>query len=1003
MATENLQIRITAELSQIRAAIQGLQGQLETARKTGAQVGSQGAAGIAQLNQRLASTGRIVAGIAASLGAGLSIAGLVRASDEAGFIAARLRLATQNADQLKAAQRGVFDIAQRTRTALSTTVDLYARIERSTRNIGINQATVLQLTETISKTSALSGGGPGVEAALVQFGQLLSAGDLSTAAQELGSIQEQAPRLAQALVDGLKEIGYEGTGSLKKLVSEGGVPLNDLLRALLTQTGKIDDEFKELPPSISGAFTQIRNAFVQYLQTSSQAGTAARDFAEALQAIARNLPAIIDGFVRLGPVVLAVYAAFKLWPLIAAAVAIAQAAVARFTAQLALMTPAMTAAAAQARVLSASMVAVGPASALGAKGAVSALGLIKGALGVLIAAFAGWQIGTYLREQFLEVQLFGIAMVTGLMVALETLKGGIRQIGVTLREVFVSAFNFVLGKAEQFYRALGRAAERIPGIGSKAAGFYNSFADQLADSRMEAEGIADAFNRVYRETEAAKDQARQIGDEMADWEIEEEQRKKAAAAAGGAGDIGIPTGNTPVDPKASQQAAKIAATNAELVRDAVQRAMEQLDRLYEDGKVSIRDYFAEKQRLELQGIDAAMAAARAELGAAKGADEVAAANAKITMLMRDRKQVAVDTIYAQKKAEEDLTRQLGALQIRLLQAQGETATATRMQLEAEMKELFDRLPQDAQVAGRAVADRIIDLETVNSRIEQAKSKISEALGRFNSTETATGAQVEAGILGQDDASRRVNQQREASLAVLVQQREELVKIRDAAIAADDALTMQRAQDALTELDGNIAQLSINTESLGYKASQVLKSSLTTLFTDLASGSKSASDALKDFVLNFVQGMAQIAAQALATYIVLQMLDAIYPGLGKATAATMGAAANHSGGMAGAGGVKRQLPALLFAGAPRYHSGGVAGLGADEVPAVLKKGEEVLTKNDPRHRYNGGLAAEGQRGNQRFIFIDDERRVEDYLNAPDSDEVFVQKIGRNAGAIRELIR
>jgi tape measure domain-containing protein len=994
VATESLQIRITAELSQLRSAIQSMQGQLENARKTGAQVGTAGAQGIAQLNQRLQSTGRIVAGIAASLGVGLSIAGLVKASDEAATIAARLKLATKNTEQLATAQKAVFDLAQRTRTSLLATVDLYARIERSTRDLKVNQATILQLTETINQAAQISGGGASAEAALFQLSQGLAAGTLR--GEELNSVLEQTPRLAQAIADGMNI----PIGKLREIAQEGKLTSTAVLRALLGQSEALQKEFAAFPPTIASGFTAIRNAFVQYLQTSDQAGTSARQFAEALQAVARNLPAIIDAVLRLGPAVLAVYGAFKLWPLIAAAVAVAQAAVARFTAQLALMTPAMAAASAQARVLSASMVAMGPSSALGSAGAVGALGKIKAALGVLIAAFVGWQIGTYLSEQFLEVRLFGIAMVTGLMVAWETLKGGIRQIGVTLRETFISAFNFVLDKAASFYRALGRAAENIPGIGGKASSFYNDFADQLASSKMEAEGIADAFNRVYKETEAAKDQARQIGDEMADWEIEQEMAKKKVDAA--AGTIGIP--NSPAtDPKAAQTAAKIAATNAELVRDSVQRALEQLNRLYDDGKMSIRDYYAEKQRLELQGIDASLAAARAELGAAKGADEVAAANAKITMLMRDRKQVAVDAIYAQKKAEEELTRQLGALQIRLLQAQGDTAAATRQQLEAEFKDLLKRLEAEGDTAGVNLAKKVINLETFNAQLEQVRTKVSESLSRFNATETATGAQVDAGILGQDDASKRVNTQREASLALLVQQREELVKIRDAAVAADDALTMQKANDALIELDGNIAQLSINTDSLGYKAAQVLKSSLTTLFNDLADGSKSASEALGDFVLNFIRGMAQIAAQALATYLVLQLLDAIYPGLGKATAATMSVAANHSGGMAGAGATSRQLPALLMAGAPRMHTGGIAGLGADEVPAVLRKGEEVITRNDSRHRYNGGLQQGEQRGNQRFIFVDDERRVEDYLNAPESDEVFVQKIGRNAGAIRELVR
>lgn len=974
MATENLQIRITAELSQIRAALQSLQGQMEQVRRTGSQVGGAGAQGIAQLNQRLASTGRIVAGIAASLGAGLSIAGLVRASDEAGFIAARLRLATQNAEQLKAAQRGVFDIAQRTRTALSTTVDLYARIERSTRNIGLNQATLLQLTETISKTSALSGGGPGVEAALVQFGQLLSAGDLSAAAQELGSIQEQAPRLAQALVDGLKQLGYEGTGSLKKLVSEGGVPLNDLLRALLTQTGQIDDEFKQLPPSISGAFTQIRNAFVQYLSDNQNASDAAREFADALKLIADNLPAIIDAFLRLAPVVAAHFVVFRAAPAIYAAAA------------------AMLGTLGGAYVTLAGTITAAKAAVTTFAGALGALRL---AAGLVIAAFAGWQIGTYLREQFLEVRLFGIAMVNGLLKAWETLKGGVRQIGVTLREVFVSAFNFVLDKAADFYRAMGRAAANIPGIGGKASALFNGYAESLAGAKIEAEGIANAFNRVYRETEQAKAQVDAITDDMVDYEIEQELAK-GKAAAGVAGDIGIGGGGTPTNPKAAQEAAKLAQINADLIQDAVSRSLEQLQRLYDEGKVSIRDYFAEKSRLELQAIDASLDAARAELAAATKGTETAEAQAKITKLLRDRKAAADDAIRGQAKAEEELTRQLGQLQIRMLQATGESGRATRAALEEEFRELLVRLQTEGDTAGYNLARRVINVETWSAQIEEVKRRVSEAMGRFNATETATGAQVEAGSLGQSDAEQRVNEQRLASLEILERQRAALVQIRDEATLAGEALAMQGAADAIAEIDGQIAQLSINTQSLGYKAAQVLKGALSQLFKDLADGSKSAGDALRDFVLNFARGMAEIAANALATYLVLQLLDSIYPGLGKMTAA-ISAGTNHSGGMAGEGGTRRPLPALLFAGAPRYHSGGVAGLGPDEVPAVLQKGEEVLTKGDPRHRNNGGMGEQPQRS-LRIVNVNDPRTAfREYLESAEGEEVVVNIMGRNGAS------
>lgn len=60
---------------------------------------------------------------------------------------------------------------------------------------------------------------------------------------------------------------------------------------------------------------------------------------------------------------------------------------------------------------------------------------------------------------------------------------------------------------------------------------------------------------------------------------------------------------------------------------------------------------------------------------------------------------------------------------------------------------------------------------------------------------------------------------------------------------------------------------------------------------------------------------------------------------------------HTGGVVGSGaGSSRSVSALAFAGAPRYHTGGIAG---DEVPAILRRGEEVLTANDPRHIKNGG--------------------------------------------------
>jgi TP901 family phage tail tape measure protein len=75
---------------------------------------------------------------------------------------------------------------------------------------------------------------------------------------------------------------------------------------------------------------------------------------------------------------------------------------------------------------------------------------------------------------------------------------------------------------------------------------------------------------------------------------------------------------------------------------------------------------------------------------------------------------------------------------------------------------------------------------------------------------------------------------------------------------------------------------------------------------------------------------------------------------------------HTGGVVGAGGgTARFTSPTIFQHARRHHTGGLAGLRAGEVPAILNKGEEILTRRDPRHVNNGG--AEPMRGGMASQF------------------------------------
>ncbi|ALN93802.1 tape measure protein [Lysobacter gummosus] len=201
-----------------------------------------------------------IRGVAAGYLSLRSAQGLAHIADEATNLQGRLKLATKTQEEFNTAYSGVQQIAQATRQPLASTVDLYARIERSTQALKLGQDQLLGLTQTVSQAVALSfTSGASGEAAIMQLGQGLSVGRLG--GEELNSVLEQTPRLAEAIKTGLKELGVEGADNLKKLASEGKLTTTLVLRAIQSQGKSVAEEFAKLPVTIGGAMTQLRNAF----------------------------------------------------------------------------------------------------------------------------------------------------------------------------------------------------------------------------------------------------------------------------------------------------------------------------------------------------------------------------------------------------------------------------------------------------------------------------------------------------------------------------------------------------------------------------------------------------------------------------------------------------------------------------------------------------------------------------------------------------------------------
>ena len=92
----------------------------------------------------------------------------------------------------------LFQTSQETRQSVSATAEVYQRFAQANKQLGMSQEEMLAVMKTVNQTVAISGvSASSAAAALTQLGQGMGSGVLR--GEELNSILEQTPRLAQAI------------------------------------------------------------------------------------------------------------------------------------------------------------------------------------------------------------------------------------------------------------------------------------------------------------------------------------------------------------------------------------------------------------------------------------------------------------------------------------------------------------------------------------------------------------------------------------------------------------------------------------------------------------------------------------------------------------------------------------------------------------------------------------------------------------------------------------
>lgn len=878
------------------------------------------------------------AALGLALGAVATVKGFLSLSDQAKTLDARLKLSTSSTEEFATAQAKLFELAQKTRTDVGQTVELYAKFSTSTKDLGVSQGELLRVTETVSKAIKLSGGSSeSANAAIIQLGQGLASGTLR--GEELNSVLEQSPRLAQAIAKGLGV----GVGELRKMGAEGKISSEALLDALQSQADAIDSEFKTLPRTVDGAMTVLKNSLLKGAAEFDKATGISDGFARAIEAT--------------GPIV---------------------------EETLALIADAFTAITVPIKTtfdqIGDGFEALG--AALGDTGVMDSvrsftrgfMDLMGNALAFVGEAFQMFVPNVIAVVQTLTVRVVARLRVLGaeakllkeLLVAVftdTTIEDAYRSFEESKAEIATEEgqsidliFDNLLKSKQSATRALAamaeerRKAEELAkkevaagprtGKAKKGGPGADMLELQKEQLRQQLDDLKRVYDLMYMATEDYYEERYKLQNRMLAIEIAQERRTLAKA-------------NT-ADAKAKS------LTNLEMLELKRYELAKQADD-------AIVDYRRETE-MKMDELRAAALVAEGKVAEARKLELVAQyKDLRDRFRIDDNKEgmALIDKLigYDVGKAHLEELAELTSLRVKQLEMEGRPLEARNLEIEQSYAELMERFQRAGDTDGIAFVERLIGYEKGKAQLAQIGTDVERVMAEFRAKEESAANSVLTGQSSQTGAFEAVRIAASDAIPLLEQYREKLALL---------APTSIEAAAALRQVDANIAELGgkkltgsqlalrrLTEEIKGLQtsfqtdAAFALRDSLKGLFDDIITGSKKGADALRDFARNFSKAILSIITQLIATQAAKAILSK-----GSGLLGILGTglgAVKHSGGVVGEGGAMRSVPMVAFLGAPKLHTGGTLGLWPDEVPTILQKGEEVLSRNDPRNVRNRGAA------------------------------------------------
>ncbi|MCB4362683.1 tape measure protein [Hydrogenophaga taeniospiralis] len=528
------------------------------------------------LNTALSAVGKAVAGLFALNKAKDFALDTIALADAYGQMAERIAMATPIADEYDLVQRRILESANLTYRRLDEQQELYIRTADALRGMGFATSDVLDITDSFSYLLTTN-------AATVERGQ--NAIDAYTKSIQSGRIEVDAWQSIMAATPTIVNAVAQATGKtadeVRRLGITGKLSINDLNEGL-RQTVELNKEAAAgMSATVADAVTRLTNTWTQYIGEANRANQSTEKIVNTINLLTENLDTVVRVATAAGEVMAVVWGVKALGALRLYMAEVAAAATATSAAM-------------------AGITSAGEKAALGLKAA-----------GMLAASgWAGWEIGTFLKDEFEVVEQAGIATAAGLSRAAAQYQTAWEMAKAVFTDDTIEAAN-------------QRLAERIAQID-------DVYADMFANV---GKGMPKVANDTKKAGDAAADAAKQIRDfEAAQVEAWE------AARVSKVGDTQAAEANLQVQLKLAQQSEQMALFMGDE---------------YEARKAKIL-----QMEIEIQLVNAKVAVQRAE---AEGSIAVAqaklaemAANKEVNLVKQAELESAIKLAQA-KLAEADAT------------------------------------------------------------------------------------------------------------------------------------------------------------------------------------------------------------------------------------------------------------------------------------------------------------------------------------------------------------